>query len=62
MEAPKRGSKYYTVKRLRLLEFLLDKGFTVVKTIPDPNNPKYKWWLFENSVELEAVVTEYFSR
>lgn len=55
-------NKYYTVKRLRLLEFLIDKGFTIVKTIPDPNNPKYKWWLIENSIELEKAVNAYFNK
>lgn len=61
MQGTKHKSYYYTVKRLRLLEYLLDKGFEVAKTIPDPSNPKYKWWLFVNTPELEAVVTEYFT-
>jgi hypothetical protein len=53
---------YYTVKRLRMLEYLMDKGFEPVKTIPDPINPHYKWWLFTNSPELEKVVTDYFAK
>lgn len=53
--------EYYTVKRLRLLEYLTNRGFTADKTIPDPENPKYKWWLFKNTPELEEAITGYFS-
>lgn len=56
----KQKREYYTVKRLRLLEYLTDRGFTAEKTIPDPENPKYKWWLFKNTSNLEQAVTEYF--
>lgn len=62
MEEVKHKSAYYTVKRLRLLEYLMNRGFEPVKVIPDPNNPKYKWWLFENSAELEKVIDAYFSK
>lgn len=62
MAERKHKNTYYTVKRLRLLEYLLDLGFKVEKTIPDPSNPRYKWWLFVNSVELEEAVTEYFKK
>ena len=61
MAETKHKSYYYTVKRLRLLEHLLDNGFKPAKIIPDPTNPRFKWWLFVNSVELEAVVEEYFN-
>jgi hypothetical protein len=52
--------KYYTVKRMRFLQYLLERGFTPDSTVPDPTNVKYKWWIFENSEELEAAIEEYF--
>lgn len=56
----KHARKYYTCKRLRLLQYLMERGFTPEATIPDPTNPKYKWWLFNNSCELETALEEYF--
>ena len=53
---------YYTCRRLRLLEYLLNKGFEPVRTVPDINNWRFKNWLFENSPELEEALTEYFSK
>lgn len=54
--------KFYTCKRLRMLEFLLNKGFQPTKTSPDPFNWKYVHWIFENSPELEIAVEEYFDQ
>jgi hypothetical protein len=51
----------YVCKRLRLLEYLINRGFEVKATIPEPTNPKYRNWIFENSDELESVLNEYFS-
>lgn len=62
VEECKHKSAFYTVKRLRMLEYLMNKGFKPEKTIPDANNPKYKWWLIPNSPELEKAVEEYFTR
>lgn len=61
MERKIKHGEYYTCQRLRLLEYLLRKGFKPIKDIPDPNNWKYKHWIFENSTELEAAVNEYFN-
>lgn len=52
----------YICKRLRLLEYLIKKGFEVKATIPEPQNPKYCNWIFENSDELETALDEYFSK
>lgn len=30
-------------------------------TIPDPTNPKYNWWLFDNTPELEMDIEAYFN-
>ncbi len=54
-------NSFYTCKRLRLLEFLVNNGFEPVKTIPDATNTKYNWWLFENTPELEKVIEIYFN-
>jgi predicted aspartyl protease len=54
-------STHYTVKRLRLLKYLIDKGFSNYEVIPDPTNPKYNWFLFENTPQLEEAIEAYFS-
>lgn len=52
---------YYTCKRYRLLEYLLDRGFKPYATLPDPDNPRYKVWRFHNTPELREAVEAYFS-
>ena len=52
---------YYTVKRMRLLQYLRAQGFEPYETVPDPTNPKYSWWLFENTPEFEKCVENYFA-
>ena len=59
-ELMKHGN-YYSCRRLRLLEYLLQKGFEPVQTVPDHTNWRFKNWIFENSAELEAALTEYFN-
>lgn len=51
----------YCCRRLRLLEYLLNKGFEPYKVIPDSQNWRYKNWLFKNSAELESTITGYFA-
>ncbi len=49
------------VKRLRLLQYLVNKGFTEYEIIPDPTSHKgYNWFVFQNTPELQAIVDEYF--
>ena len=57
-----RHKEYYTVKRLRLLEYLINKGFEVEATIPEPTNPRMKNWIFRNCDALEEAITEYFNK
>ena len=53
--------KYYTCKRLRMLQYLLENGYEPFKTIPDPNDWKYKHWVFENTgIDFEQCVDQYF--
>lgn len=58
--ATMKHGKQYTCKRWRMLTWLMEKGFTPIKTIPDATRVNYKNWVFENSVELEAAIDEYF--
>lgn len=58
----KHKNEFYTCKRMRLLEFLLNEGFTPETTVPDVNNPKFKVWKFRNSVELEDAIERYFEQ
>jgi hypothetical protein len=52
----------FTVKRLRLLQFLKERGFTDYQVIPDPTtNKNFNWFLFKNSPELEEAVNDYFN-
>ena len=54
--------KTYTVKRLRLLQYLVERGFKDYTIIPDPTSTKkYNWFVFELTEDLEAAVTEYFA-
>lgn len=52
----------YTVKRLRLLQYLVERGFKDYVVVPDPTTSKrYNWFIFENTPELEDAVKEYFA-
>lgn len=50
----------YICKRLRMLEFLRNKGHMPFKIMPDVNNPKYNVFYFTNTAELEDSIYEYF--
>lgn len=52
--------KPYVCKRLRMCEYLIKQGFKPTATIPDATNPRYNWWLFENTPEFYAEVQKYF--
>lgn len=56
----KHGSEF-CCKRWRMLTWLVEQGFKPIKTIPDATKPYYKNWIFENSIELENKIDEYFS-
>ncbi len=50
----------YFCKRLRMLEWLRNRGYMPFKVMPDANNPKYNVFLFENTPELERDIELYF--
>lgn len=53
----------YYVKRLRLLNYLVGKGFRDYEVVPDPTSRKgYNWFLFEHTEELQQALDEYFAR
>ena len=52
----------YIVKRLRLLQYLISRGFKDYTIIPDPTSTKkYNWFVFEQSEALEEAVKDYFA-
>ena len=53
--------KTYVCKRMRLYNYLSDKGFVFYKACRDKFNPKYTVWLYEWSEKLEAAVNEYYA-
>lgn len=58
-----KSDKVYIVKRIRLLNFLISKGFKDYEIIPDPTSTKkYNWFIFENSEEIRAAANEYFKQ
>ena len=57
------NEKLYYVKRLRLLNFLIQKGFRNYAVIPDPTSLKnYNWFVFKRTPEFDAAVDEYFAK
>lgn len=50
----------YAVKRMRLLDYLLQRGFEPFAEQPDATNWKYKNWLFKNTPELQTALKAYF--
>lgn len=54
------NNSYYICKRLKLLSFLMKKGFEVIDTIPDVRNPRFNCWRFKRTPELLAAVDEYY--
>lgn len=56
----------YIVKRLRLLTYLISKGFNDYRIIPDPTATPvqgkiYNWFVFDSTPELLAAIDEYFA-
>ena len=62
MERQCKHGRIYVCKRIALLQYLLDAGFEPARSIPDPDNLKFKWWVFDNSPELEDTITAYFNK
>lgn len=50
----------YVVKRLRLLTYLREKGFTELYNRADYDNPKYKVWIFDYTDELKSAIDKFY--
>jgi hypothetical protein len=58
-----KSENVYYVKRLRLLNYLVNKGFRDYEVVPDPTSRKgYNWFLFEYTDELADALAEYFAQ
>lgn len=51
----------FVCKRLRLCNYLMDRGFFPYQVEPDKNNTRYNVYIFENTPALTAAVVRYFS-
>lgn len=54
--------KFYVCRRLRLYNYLVQAGYRPVEYRVDKFNPDYLVWIFENSAELQNVITKYYNR
>lgn len=53
--------KFYVCRRIRLLNYLQQKGFNFIKTETDKMNPNYLVWIFFDSEKLRNTIEEYYS-
>lgn len=57
------NEKVYYVKYLRMLNWLITKGFRNYEVIPDPTSHKnYNWFVFERTPEFDKAVEEYHAQ
>lgn len=57
------NEELYYVKRLRLLNYLIQKNFRDYEVIPDPTSNKgYNWFVFKRTPELNKALEEYFEQ
>lgn len=53
----------YFVKRLRLLTWLIQRGFKDYEVIPDPTSRNgYNWFVFKRTPEFDKAIEEYFAQ
>lgn len=55
----KRKTPIYVVKRIRLLEYLIDKNLFPSATKADEDNPFYQNWIYVRTPELEEALENY---
>ena len=61
MEGQTKYGEVYTVKRMRMMNWLCDRGYYPMYAVRDKDNPNYRVWKYKNSPELEAAIDEYFT-
>lgn len=54
---PQAAEKVIFTRKMAL--YLRDRGFEILKTIPDKTVPNFYNWVFEDSEELREAMTEY---
>lgn len=52
----------YVCKRIRMCNYLMEKGFEPYKVVPDRYNPRYNVFLFTATPELNKAVIEYINK
>lgn len=53
-------SKGYVCRKIRLYNFLIEKGFRPVQVRPDRECSNRLVWIFNDTVGLRALVEEYY--
>ncbi len=48
-----------TIYTKNMALFLRNKGFKILKTVPDANMPNFFNWIFEDTQELHEAMSEY---
>ena len=51
----------YVCKRIRLCNYLRERGFEPYKVAPDHHNPRFNVFLFTATPELNRAVIEYIN-
>lgn len=54
--------KTYLCRRIKLYNFLCDKGFEPLQVVHDKFNSKYYNWVFEEDEKLMSAVSEYYAQ
>lgn len=54
------NSKYRFIRKSRVLDYLVDKGFKVVGTQRDYKFPNRYVWKFVRTPELEKAIDDYY--
>ena len=57
----KQRLKYYVCTKMKLLTYLMKRGYMYIKIDKDRNNPRYTVWLFEDTPELREEVSRYYA-
>lgn len=55
------NKRTYVCRRLRLYNFLTERGFVPYQTAPDKYDCKRIIWLYEDCKEIQNAVKEYYS-
>lgn len=54
-------SKGYVCRKIRLYNFLLEKGYKPVQVRPDRDFAKRLVWIFNDTIDLRDAIEEYYA-